>query len=218
MSVVGPYVITLQEARTHLRIPSNSYSEDDMLQNTFIPAVSDVIRGECGDIVPMTYDEYYDGGDFSIWLKHVPVLEVQQVEEGWGWTNYDLDYVQVNSTSATSMFAYSLDQPNVGQISRRSGGNVNIKFMHGSGNIHVTYVAGRSSVPGAVRLAALLLLEFWYQGSEQRGSQYESTGYNAMDVAEPTSGAQGGLVGINIGIPYKVLELLRPYRHMPFIG
>lgn len=218
MSILGPYVITLQDVRTHLRIPPSQIGDDDMLQNTFIPAVSDVIKAECGDIIPTTYNEKYDGGDFSIWLKHTPILEVMNVEEGWGFTNYELDFVEVNSTAATSMFAYSIDRPSFGQISRRSGGNVNIPFRDGNSNINVTYVAGHASVPAAVKLAALLLLEYWYQGSEQRAAQYESTGYNAMDIAEPTSGAEGGLIGINIGIPYKVLELLRPYRHMPFIG
>lgn len=218
MAVVGPYIISLADARTHLRLPAANTDDDAALQNTFIPAVSDVLRHECGEIIPNQHDELYDGGDLSIWLRHCPVLEVNNVEEGWGWTNYELDYVEVNSTMSTSMFAYSIDNPTVGVITRRSGGNVNIPFMHGSSNIRVNYVAGRQKVPDSLKLAALELLAYWWQGSQQRGAQFQSTGYNTMDQAEPTSGAMGGLIGINIGIPYKVLELIRPYRHMPFMG
>lgn len=211
-------VISLAQAKTHLRIPPTDTADDDAIQNVFIPAITDVIRAECGDVIPTQYDENYDGGDFSISVRHIPVLSVELVQEGWGWTNYTLDYVQVNATTATSMFAYSLDNKSSGTLTRRTAGNVNIPFMTGSDNIRIIYTAGRSAVPGAITLAALELLAHWWQGSQQRAAQYQSEGYDAVDVAQPTSGAAGGLIGINIGIPYRVLELLRPYRHMPYIG
>lgn len=211
-------IVTLAQAKAHLRIPATNTDDDQSIQNVFIPAVSDVVRAECGDVIPKQYDENYDGGDFVINLRHIPVLSIELIQEGWGWTDYTLDYVQVNSTNATSMFAYSIDSGTAGSVSRRSAGNVNIPFMAGNDNIRVLYTAGRTTTPGAVTLATLELLAHWWQGSQQRAEQYQATGYDAMDVAQPTSGAAGGLVGINIGIPYRVLELLRPYRHMPYIG
>lgn len=211
-------IITLAQAKTHLRIPPADTADDDAIQNVFIPAITDVIRAECGDVIPIEYDENYDGGDFSISVRHVPVLSVSLVQEGWGWTNYELDYVQVNSDNATSMFAYSLDNKDSGTFTRRTAGNVNIQFMNGADNIRIIYTAGRSAIPGAVLLAALELLAHWWRGSQQRAAQYQESGYDTVDVAQPTSGAAGGLIGINIGIPYAVLELLRPYRHSPYIG
>lgn len=218
MAIVGPYLVSLSDVRTHLRFSTAYTQDDETLQNHFIPAATDVIQNECGDIVPTQFDEQYDGGELSIWTRHRPLLAVNNVQEGWGWANYELDYVEVNSLPATSMFAYSIDNHAEGLITRRSGGNVNIPFVHGSGNIRINYVAGRQAIPPALQLAALELVNFWYQGSQQRAAQFQSTGYGAIDVAEPTSGAEGGLININVGIPYRVLELIRPYRHTPFIG
>lgn len=207
-------VVSLAEVRTHLRYPVSNTADDDTIQNIFIPAATDVIRMECGDIVPTIYDETYDGGNFEIWLRHRPVLEINNIEEGWGFTTYTLDYVQVNSLNATSMFAYSIDDAETGQITRRSAGNVNIRFMHGNQNIRVTYAAGRESVPAAVKLAALELIAHWWQNSQQRGSgqafAYDNT---AEDFTRST-----GISGYNAGVPYRILELLKPYRRMPFIG
>lgn len=211
----SPYtVVGLQDVLAHLRYPATDTADDAALQG-FIEAATDVIQHECSQVVPQQFDEYYDGGDYAINTRNIPLLSVINVEEGWGWTNYELTYVEVNSENATNIFAYSIDEPSVGLISRRSGGNVNIPFMPGSANIRVTYVAGRSSVPGAIRLAALELISHWWQGSQMRAGQYQSEGYDTTDT--DFSRTQGG-VEFNSGVPYRVLELLRPYRHIPFIG
>lgn len=190
-------IVSLQDVLTHLRYPASSTSDDAALMG-FITAATDVIRTECGQVVPTEFDEYYDGGDYAINTRNTPILSVINVEEGWGWTNYELQYIQVNSTEATNMFAYSIDDLSIGLISRRSGGNVNIPFMAGSANIRVTYIAGRSNVPGALRLAALELIAHWWQGSQQRATQYQSSGYDAIDV--DFSRTLGG-VEFNSGIP-----------------
>ncbi len=207
-------VVSLQDVLTHLRYPANIQSDDASLMG-FINAATDVMAHECGDIVPQQYDEYYDGGDLAINTRHTPVISVINVEEGWGWTNYELGYVQVNSPNATNIFAYSIDDPATGLISRRSGGNVNIPFMMGSANIRVTYVAGRDTVPGAIRLAALELIAHWWQGSQQRGMQFQTEGYDTVntDFSRTLGGTE-----INMGVPYRVIELLKPFRHIPFIG
>jgi hypothetical protein len=207
-------IVGLEDVLAHLRYPAVNTQDDAALQG-FINAATDVLRHECGDVVPLEYDEYYDGGDYAIATRHNPIISVQNVEEGWGFTNYELAFNQVNATEATNMFSYSIDNPEIGLISRRSGGNVNIRFMVGTANIRVTYVAGRAAVPGALRLAALELIAHWWQGSQMRATQYQSEGYDAVDI--DFSRTLGG-TEFNSGIPYRVLELIRPYRHIPFIG
>jgi hypothetical protein len=207
-------VVSLQDVQTHLRMPATDTADEAALQG-FINAATDVIQHECGQVVPQQFDEYYDGGDYAIALRHFPLISVINVEEGWGWTNYELTYVQVNAINATNIFAYSIDDESVGLITRRSGGNVNIPFMHGTSNIRVTYVAGQSSVPGAIRLACLELIAHWWQGSQMRAGQYQSQGYDAVNI--DFSRTMGG-TEFNAGVPYRVMELLRPFRHVPFIG
>ncbi len=215
MAVRRQQIVSLADVRQHLRYPPNDTQDDQVFMNTYIPAATNVITQECDVVVPTEYDEYYDGGEPSIWVWHRPILEVQEVQEGWGYTNYDLDYVEVNSPNATSMFAYSIDDYGIGQISRRSGGNVNVRFRPGSSNIRIVYVAGREEVPGALKLAALELINHWWQGSQQRAAQYQSSGFDEVNTDFTRS---QGVTGINAGLPVRVLELIKPYRRMPFIG
>lgn len=212
------YIMSLADVRAHLRIPTANTDDDDMLSNIFIPAANDVLRTECGDTIPQQYDELHDGGKFVISLRNIPIIDVSLVQEGWGFTNYDLDYVEVNSDSSTSMFAYSIDNGTMGSISRRSAGNVNIRFIPGTSNIRVVYTAGRQSVPGTVKLAGLELVRIWYQESQQRQLQYQPDSADSLDMDQPTSGALGGLIGMNLGVPSGIIEMLKPYRHMPYIG
>lgn len=212
-------VVTLADVRTHLRYPATSTADDVALQG-FIAAADDVIKAECGDVVPTTYDEYYNGGDYVIYLRHRPVLEVVNVEEGWGYYNWELDYQQVNTVPAGAMFAYSIDSHQVGAVSRRSAGNVQIPFVPGQKNIRIQYVAGRNPIPGAIRLAALELIAHWWQSSQLRTTA-SSAGFTAYDATEGqqfTRDNDSGLVNINVGVPFRVLELLKPHRRPPIIG
>jgi hypothetical protein len=210
-------LVTLIDAKQHLRIPPTNSNEDYALQG-FIYAAEDVIRAECGDVMPKHYDESYDGGNTVIYLRHRPILSVENVEEGWGWYNYELDYQQVNTQPAGSIFAFSIDAPEAGAISRRSAGNVVIPFVPGVKNIRVLYTAGRSQIPGSVRLACLELIAHWFQSSQLRATANNSgaTAYDAVEGERFSRGAD--FAGLNYGVPFRVLELLKPYRRLPIIG
>lgn len=214
-----PDIVSLADVRAHLRYPATNTADDIAIQG-FIAAADDVIRAECGEVVPRRCDEYHDGGNYVLYLRHRPVLEVVNVEEGWGWWNWELDYQQVNSVPAGALFAYSVDSPEIGAVSRRSAGNVPIPFVPGMKNIRVTYMAGRPMVPGAIRLAALELIAHWWQQSQQR-STVSSAGFTAYDAVEgerATRETETGMINMNVGVPFRILEMLRPYRHIPFMG
>lgn len=212
-------VVTLDEVRRHLRFPPADTVDDASLQ-LHIDAADEVMRKETGHNVAIQYSEYYDGGDPIIYLINKPVLSVEQIEEGWGFQNFSLDYVQVNSPpSMGSLYAYSIDDAETGMISRRTGGNVMIPFMKGSSNIRVTYTAGRNPVPPVIRLAELELIAHWWQNSQQRSAaaagQYT---YDSVNQDFPRSGVGAGLISINQGVPYRIIEMIKPYRAEPIIG
>ena len=116
------------------------------------------------------------------------------------------------------IYAYSLDDPESGEITRRYGGNVPAPFMAGEGNIHVTYTAGRESTPASIYLAALELISHWYQNTMQRaGAGGNAAGYDAVNVDFPHSGADI-MTTINQGVPYRILEMIKKYRRTPIIG
>ncbi len=209
-------VVSLQDVKVHLRSPMTNTSDDAALTG-FIWAADDVIVTECGDVVACQYDEFHSGGDVSIWLRNTPIIQVDNVEEGWGWYNWELNYQQVNTVPATNLFAYSIDGPKVGKITRRSAGNVSIPFMPGLDNIHVIYTAGRVSVPGSIRLAALELIAHWWQSSQLR-AQMGSAMNSQYDTTDPDFTRSQAVTSINLGVPTRILELLKRYRHLPYIG
>lgn len=208
-------LVSLAEVKAHLRYPTANVADDVAIQG-FINAASDVINAECGIVVPQRFDETYDGGDFAIWLRHVPVIMIENLEEGWGFVNFELTQVQVNSPNSTNLFAYSIDEEATGNITRRSGGNVNIPFVSGKNNIHVTYTAGRDVIPGAIRLAALELIAHWWQGSQQRSMGGGSAG--TFDNTDVDYSRALNATPLNQGVPYRIIELLKPFRRLPIIG
>jgi hypothetical protein len=212
-------LVSLSEMKQYLRYPNPDIdSPDDFLIGEFMDSASDVVRRECGDVVQTSYDEWYRGGDCVIVLRHVPVLSITSVIENWGFTNYVLTAQPGDSLPQnTTLWAYSLDQPDQGVITRRSVGNVMIPFVWPTrgDNIRIQYVAGRSTVPGAIRHAYMDLVAYWWQSAMQRsysaGGSMPNSGFSGMVQ-------DGGMTGFNAGVPYRILEILRGERRTPIIG
>lgn len=214
-------IVTLTKLKSHLRYtnPSAPSSDDGALQ-TFLDAADEVIRFECDDILPKTYTEYHDGGDYTIHLRRVPLISVKNVEEGWGYIAFELDYVEVNSPPPYSLFAYSIDSYENAKITRRSAGNVQIPFRPGSGNIIVEYVAGEETIPGNIVLAELELVAHWWQNSQYRAAVMGGVNitYDASAGTGYTRDTETGSQNLNIGVPYRILELIKSHRHRPIIA
>jgi hypothetical protein len=210
-------IVTLADVKTYCQIPAGDTTYDSILP-WFIAAADKVIEFECDDILPTLYDERYDGGQETIFLRHCPIYEVSNVEEGWGWINYELDFIEVNSPAPVfSMFAYSIDSIANGEISRRSAGNVTIPFRPGDKNIRVTYSAGLEVIPGNIILAELQLVAFWFRNSELRsmalaGAEVQ---YDNMIGVAYTRDTAGGLENIYMGIPNGILELIKSHGKRP---
>lgn len=214
-------VVTLQQAKTYLRYPNPTQpAADDTALQWVINAADDVIEFECDDVLPHAYDEYYDGGDTQIWLRNTPLLSVQAVEEGWGYLNYELDYQEANAPGPFSMFAYSVDGHEFGKITRRTAGNVVIPFRAGSDNIHVQYTTGLPVIAGAIFMAELELIAHWWQNSQLRSVALAGTNvaYDSVAGAVYTRDTEAGTQNINIGVPYRILEQLKAFRHRPIIA
>lgn len=212
-------VVTLDEVRRHLRYPAADTQDDAALQ-LFMDAADQVMVKECGANVAIQYNEYYNGGNSAIFLHNAPVLSVELIEEGWGFSTFVLDYVQVDSPVVSTNFAYSIDDAETGYISRRTSGNVLIPFQAGTSNIHVVYTAGRNPIPPIIRLAELELIAHWWQGSQQRspGAGANQFSYDTVNQDFPRSGPAAGIIPINQGIPYRIIEMIKPYRSPPIFG
>lgn len=213
-------IVTLAQVHTHLRIPA-TYTADDGILQYLMNAADEVIRFECDEILPNTYVERHDGGDFRIYTRRIPVIRVANIEEGWGWVNYELDFQEVNAApKGTGMFGYSIDSFENGEISRRSFGSVNIPFFKGTKNILIEYSAGEEPIPGNIILAELELIAHWYQNALVRSVALSGSNmqYDATQGAVYSRDTESGIQNLNIGVPYRILELLKSHRHRPIIA
>lgn len=210
--------VSLAEMKLYLRMPNPDLpSADDFILGEYMESAADVITGEVGEVLQRDYDEWYAGGDSRIFLRRTPVVSISLVTENWGFTNYILSPQPADSLPAqTSLWAYSLDLPKEGMITRRSVGNIIIPFVNpvGGENIRIRYTAGRDTVPGYIRHAYMELVTHWWRNSQQR-----STGLGMANPQFDTSVPDGTGSGYNAGIPYSVLEILRGGgRRTPVIG
>jgi hypothetical protein len=210
-------IVSLTELKTHLRYPTAQLasSPDDINLMGFIYAATEVIEAEVGNIVQRQVVEYHDGGTVALYLREKPVVRVIEILENWGYYNWDLVEQQPTTVPATSLFAYSIENPEEGRVTRRSVGNIAVPFMSMGGlfpnNIRVTYITGREGTPWSVRLACLELCALWWRTFEQR--QSASGGSPARPIDQSTS-----QIAALVGVPNRVMELLKSNRRGPIIA
>jgi hypothetical protein len=210
-------IASLAQVKSYLRIPDTNTGDDTIIQTIFMPAAQKVVEREIGHIVAKKIRaERHDGGNCEIWLRELPVLFIENVQEGWGYYNWELDDQEVNSIPALSIFAYSLDNPEEGLVTRRAPGSVLFPFVWGRDNIRVDYVVGRTEIPDNAVLVFCEIVAHWYRASQLRTS-VQPVGFNAsvldMDFTRST-----GDTSINLGVPAELIELLKPNRRRPIIG
>lgn len=211
-------IAALEDVKNYLRFPNPSEtSPDDVVLQVLMDAATQAIEREVGHIVAKNITaERHNGGCQSIFVRQVPVLYVQNVEEGWGYYNWDLASQTVNTQPPPSIWAYSLDKPDQGLITRRGPGNVIYPFVIGTNNIRIDYVVGRETVPPAAVLAFLELVAFWYRNSQLREANNPSGTFNAMNADETRT---TGMAAINLGVPSQIIEMLNAAgRRRPFIS
>lgn len=212
-------IASLATMKQYLRIPNpDSANGDDATITILMNAAQVAIEREVGHIVKKTIRaERHDGGKCEIWLRELPVLDIQNIEEGWGYYNWELDDQQVNTIPALSMWAYSLDDADEGIVTRRSAGNVAVPFVWGKKNIRVDYQVGRTTIPDNAVLAFLELTATWYRSSQLRAGN-GAMGFSANGGLNADSTRSTGISSINMGIPDDILELLKPDRRRPIFG
>ena len=213
-------IASLTQIKTYLRMPNPaSPSQDDATLQIFMAAAQSVIERELGHITrKVIRREVHSGGKCEIWLRELPVLYCINIEEGWGYYNWELDAQQVNSQTALSIWAYSVDQPQEGLITRRAAGNVLVPFVWGRNNIRVDYVVGRTEMPNNAVLAFCELVAHWYRTTQLRTSNQASAPYSPGQIIDADFTRSTGITSINMGVPEEILELLKPDRRRPLIA
>jgi hypothetical protein len=164
-------IISLDDAKTHLRISTTDAARDAEL-GLYLAATTSIIEDEIGLVVPRSCVELL-GALNSIVLTNSPAISVTAIvtNDGADLTSYfalngPAGMLSINPTVIGYPFAARpYNYP--GQPLDRLYYQGLLPFYPGQ-PLTVTYVAGRSNIPGAVLLAARLVLsDLW---SARRGA------------------------------------------------
>jgi hypothetical protein len=189
-------ITSLAEVKDYLNFDPADTSNDTELQR-FIDAADPVVEDIVGPVNQATFDEWYDGGYSDIVLRHWPVISITAVTEYAGTTPTTLTVAA--TPDVVTGTSYVFDPAT--SILYRVGTYGSQTFAQGTGNIRVQYTAGRTTIPGNIKLAALELIRHLYQSTQQGG--------------RPTYGGaaeEGPWAPAGFAVPTRVIELLEPYR------
>lgn len=197
-------LISLDDARQHLRLSSSDTSDNAKIQG-IIEAASQAVVDITGDWTNVQRTEWFDGGQSRISVAHQPLVQVVSCVEYYGLAAFTLTEQPLGAQ--TNAFAFTVDYV-TGQVTRRTFGGQAANFAVGDKNIKVTYTSGRSGVvPESVQLATRELVRHLYQQTQipgRRGSRHGDD-----EAGGPPSG---------FAIPNFVVELIQPWRRPPGIA
>lgn len=184
-------IVSLEDAKTHLNIPSTDTDYDDELMR-FIDVASDLCESYVGQILGRkTFtNELYDGNNEFIRIRNPKVISITSVYENGALLNsgqYVMDYtgqrlyrIGSGTLYATNSYGY---------------------WSGGMNNISITYIAGYVNPPAAVRQGVLETLRHLWQtqrgassvlGRQLQGDEmYSTPTYSlprrAMELLDPAS-------------------------------
>ncbi|MGW6418843.1 head-tail connector protein [Streptomyces sp. NPDC055055] len=181
-------LVTLAEAKDQLDIETTDH--DTELQR-YIDALTAPIERYVGPVENREVVEVMEGRSSTLCLSILPAVSLVSIQP------------VLSSGQAIAVDSVHLDAT-TGIVRRLNGGT----FCGGLWT--VTYTAGRGTVPGTIKLAALILLQHLWR--TQYGAARGSVGGgDDFDVNEP-------IAGWGYAIPNRVLQLLEPYKTSPGVA
>jgi hypothetical protein len=221
----------LPDVRRHLRFPNpmQPNSEDAGLL-CFLEAIMELAELHCDSLFARTYVEHLDGGSTCVFTRNRPILSVKSVTENVGILSYVLDFVEVGTAPlvtqsgsdggmvASSIWAYSIDNADVGQISRRTIGNALVPFASGEANIEVIYVAGESELPAAVWLGILEGMAHYWQNSQQRGVPMSATNIMFDATNGEAYSREPDSQPLDYALPFRIVQMFRTHGRLPIFA
>lgn len=164
-------IVTLAELKAHANIPAGNTTSDVELDLLRL-AAQEAVEGLVGPVVWRSFTETVRHSGGVVVLRHAPVAEV---------TSF--------TAAGTAVTGYTLDGP-AGLLTG----------VTASGDLSITYSAGRSTVPPAIKVATLIIgRHLW---DTQRGN---------APSALPTVDETAPQFGVGYAIPNRAMDLLAPF-------
>jgi len=179
-------VIDLAQAKRHLNILASDTSQDAEIQD-MIDAATEWVESRVGPVIRRTYtDTVWASGEVLL-LGHAPVISLTSIAGAYGYSDtYAVGDVFLDADAG------------IVRLATRATWTTN--------PLAVTYVAGRATIPAAIRTAALLILKSLWE--TQRGAAAVSL-QGLEDNAE--------VPGIGLAV-WRAEKLLEPYLLPPVVA
>lgn len=172
--------ITLAEVKAHANIPTSDTSHDSELA-LFQGTAQEHVESLIGPVLHQSMTESVKAFNGTVVLSKAPVVSVESF-----------------TSSGVAVTDYTL-----------SKGSGLLTGVTASGDLSVSYTAGRASAPDTVRTATLIIAEHLWK--TQLGNQPTTGVYPAEDELNVSA-------GFGYAIPNRALELLRPYMLAPAVA
>lgn len=169
--------ITLDEVKAQANVPLTDASHDAELTR-FQLAAQEHVESLVGPVVPRAVTETARASGGMVILSRPPVVSVESL------------------TSNGQAVTYTLN----------SGAGL-LTGVTAGGELSVSYTAGRSPIPEAIRVAALIIAEHLWK-----------TQLGNVPSALPTEEFTTAPFGLGYAIPNRAIELLAPYLLAPGIA
>lgn len=164
-SDTSQYLVSLADVKDHLNILATDRTHDQKLIR-WVTAARPVVESITTTAIPRVFDEYYDGGNYFIHLRHRPATVLLACSIYLGPVEYPLSIVQ--DPLHGSIYSCMLD-PTGDRIVRRAPGGGVQPFPQMPDSVHAIYQAGPSTVPENVRMGTLEMIREHWVPTQQPG-------------------------------------------------
>lgn len=180
--------ISIDELKAHANITS---STQDIELELMRDAAQDAVEALIGPVLWRTVTEDLAPSNGQVSLTQFPVVSVTSLVTAW-------------SSMPVNFYTINLQYGEI-SLGRHGYGYPNALV----GLLTATYVAGRASVPAAIRMAGLIIAAHLWE--TQKGN---SPGGSAL----PSDDYSPGVIGMGYAIPARAMDLLAPYLRPPNVG
>lgn len=182
-------MIDLAQSKRHLNVPATDTSQDAEIQD-MIDAAVEWVESRVGPVTRRTYtDVVWPSGEVLL-LNHAPVISLTSIAGAHGYSDtYAVGDVFLDSEAG------------IVRLATRRTWTTN--------PLTVTYVAGRASIPAAIRTAALLVLKSLWETQRGASVSPEALLQGGADVAE--------VPGMGLAV-WRAEKLLEPYLLPPAVA
>jgi hypothetical protein len=190
--IAPPLLFSLSDAKATLNL-SNHLHDDEV--RDFIESTTAAVEFIVGPVVRQTVAEVHATGSMIV-LRETPIISVQSI-------------VPV-LTSGTAYDVSLLDVDLGTGIILRLDGNAFV------GPLRVTFTAGRTVTPSAIRDAGRIILKHIW--SVQNGTMGLPSLHPFVDDVDARHDNTTQVTGLGFALPNRAIELLLPYAREPKVG